>query len=367
MVVKTTRIVVAGVRHVCSAVMPSMQEKAKPLRLGIVGCGAIVREAHLPVLASDPQIELAVLCDRHAASASMLRREFRLTSAITEDLADLRGKVDAAIVAVPPQLHAPITLELLAMGIDVLCEKPLASSAADGRRMIDAARRHDRILAVALMMRFYPHDQVLRELVEDGEIGDVKEVVVEDGAPLDWPMATDSYFNRKTTAGGVLFDSGIHLLDRVLHLFGDLVDVDYEDDSFGGIETNARLRGSLRIAGRPVPTRMEFSWSHRLRRSIQVVGTKGTLEAHIRDPRTLSLYRPGRRGVLEMKIDCAERWGPTSAYRAQILDFLGAVRDRRAPFVTAESALKALEVVETAYANRRVMTQPWLTRKRRSA
>jgi predicted dehydrogenase len=339
----------------------------QPVRLGIVGCGAIAREAHLPVIAGDREVEVTVLCDRDRGNATLAAREFGLDAAITTDLTDLAGMVDAAIVAAPPRCHAPIAIRLFEMGIDVLCEKPLAITVADGRAMAEAARRTGRVLAVALMMRFFPHNQWLADLVAEGEIGVVREVIVEDGAPLDWPMASNSYFDRKATGGGVLFDSGVHLLDRVLWLFGDLDEIAYADDSFGGFESNAQLSGVLRIGGRPVPAHMEFSWSHRLRRSIRVVGERGTLEAFSSDPRTLTLHRTMARGPMEMQVRCAERWDARSHYRAQLTDFIGAVRERREPFVTAESALRALAVIEAAYARRTSMAQPWLARLRPSA
>ena len=337
-------------------------DSSRPVRLGIVGCGAIAREAHLPVIAGERGVALTVLCDRDRGNATRAARESGVDAAITTDVAELAGKVDAAIVAVPPRFHAPIAIQLMEMGIDVLCEKPLAITVVDGRRMEEAARRTGRVLAVALMMRFFPHNRWLADLVEDGEIGEVREVIVEDGAPLDWPMASNSYFDRNATGGGVLFDTGVHLLDRVLWLFGDLADLAYEDDSFGGFESNAKLSGVLRIGGRPVPARMEFSWSHRLPRGIRVVGERGTLEASTSDPRMLSLHRTTRRGPMEMQIRCADRWDSRSHYREQLADFVEAVRERCPPFVTAGSALRSLEVIEAAYAIRTPMPQPWLAR-----
>jgi predicted dehydrogenase len=225
---------------------------------------------------------------------------------------------------------------------------------------VDAAQRTGRVLAVALTMRFFPHNQWLADLVAEGEIGEVREVIVEEGAPLNWPMASNGYFDRNATGGGVLFDSGVHFLDRVLWMFGDLTDLAYEDDSCGGFESNAKLSGTLHIGGRPVPARLEFSWSHLLRRSIRVVGERGTLEARTSDPRTLTLHRTTRRGPMEMQIACAKHWDARSHYRAQLDDFIGAVQERRAPFVTAESSLRTLAVIEAAYAMRRPMAQPWL-------
>jgi predicted dehydrogenase len=341
--------------------------QASPLRFGIVGCGAIAREAHLPVMIGDSRVAVTVLCDRDRSNATLAARESGIDALITTDLAELAGKVDAAVVAVPPRFHAPIAIQLMEMGIDVLCEKPLAITAADGQKMVDAAQRTGRVLAVALMMRFFPHNQWLADLVAEGEIGEVREVIVEEGAPLNWPMASNGYFDRNATGGGVLFDSGVHFLDRVLWMFGDLTDLAYEDDSCGGFESNAKLSGTLHIGGRPVPARLEFSWSHHLRRSIRVVGERGTLEARTSDPRTLTLHRTTHRGPMEMQIACARHWDGHSHYRAQLDDFIGAVQERRAPFVTAESSLRTLAVIEAAYAMRTPMAQPWLARMGGSA
>jgi predicted dehydrogenase len=68
-----------------------------------------------------------------------------------------------------------------------------------------------------------------------------------------------------------------------------------------------------------------------------------------------------------MQIVCAKQWDARSHYRAQLDDFIGAIGARRAPFVTAESALNALAVIEAAYARRTPMAQPWLARMEPSA
>jgi predicted dehydrogenase len=342
---------------------PALAPRNGHLRLGLVGCGAIVRKAHLPAIMANPDVRVGALCDRDQATAALTASEFDLSCPIITSVKDLVGKVDAAIVAAPPRWHAPLTLELLAAGIDVLCEKPLAITVHDGAEMAAAALRHQRVLAVALMMRYFPQNQVLRQLVADGELGEVREVVAEDGAALDWGMAANSYFDRANTGGGVLFDTGVHTLDRVLWLFGPLSAVGYEDDSFGGFESNARLTGELQIEGRRVPARLEFSWSHPLPRSIKVIGSEATAEAFITDPRTLTLTRRTRSGALTMVVQCADAWSPDGHYRAQLADFVQAVRLRRAPFVSASDALASLTVIEEAYRVRTPLPQPWLARR----
>lgn len=112
-----------------------MSATLKPVRIGIVGCGAVTRECHLPALGRIPGVEVAVLCDRTEQNALTARGEFGLNAHVTRDTADLKGRVDAAIVAVPPRFHAATTIELLAAGLDVFCEKPLAVTAVEGEKM----------------------------------------------------------------------------------------------------------------------------------------------------------------------------------------------------------------------------------------
>ena len=329
---------------------------------GIVGCGAVVQEYHLPALVQNPALDLRVLCDKNLDQAVLARQRFQLTAVTTASVADLVGQVTAALVAVPPRWHAPVTRELLEAGIDVLCEKPLALTAAEAQTMIAVAQQHGRILAVGLTHRFHPNNSVLQRLVEQGAIGEVREVIAELGAPLDWTMPTDSYYNRDATGGGVVFDTGVHLIDRVLWLFGGrLDDITYEDDSYGGVESNAVLCGNLPIGGQAVPCRFTLSWTHLLNNSIRVVGAHGVLEAKQKEPGLLHFHQPLAGQLLETLIPCP---GPaTDFFRVEIADFIEAVRQRREPFATATSALAALQVIERAYAVRRPLPQPWVDTK----
>ncbi len=84
--------------------------------------------------------------------------------------------MDLALVAVPPRFHAPIALELLDLGIHVLCEKPTATSSADAERMAKAAEQNNCILAIGLMTRFHSNNRVLKKLWEEGLLGEIRKV-----------------------------------------------------------------------------------------------------------------------------------------------------------------------------------------------
>jgi len=334
------------------------------VRLAIVGCGAVVRQYHLPALASLDNITVPVLCDLNLRHAEQLRSQFRLSAEVTDTLDTLAGRADAALVAVTPSHHAAVSIRLMEMGLDVCCEKPLATSSAEAERMIEAATKHHRRLAVAQWCRFLPNLPLLRKLVLAGFIGDVHEITAEFGGPLDWPMESPAYFNRQTTAGGVFFDTGIHMVDAIVWLFGDLYDIEYADDSFGGLEANAELRGTVVVNRHRVPVRLSFSWTDTMRNGIRVRGDTGTAFASPSAPEAVVVRRTEAGEPLDMHI-YRQGWkrdrSATDAFRDQLADFVAAVAEGREPFVPATSAIRALRVIEQAYAVRRQLPQPWVS------
>jgi predicted dehydrogenase len=333
------------------------------IRLAIVGCGAVVRHYHLPAIAGLENVTVSALCDLNQQHAERLRRQFRLAAEVTDKLDTLAGRADAALVAVTPRHHASVSIRLLEMGMDVCCEKPLASSSAEAERMIEAATKHARRLAVAQWCRFLPNLPLLRKLALDGFVGDVQEITSEFGGPLDWPMESPAYFERQNSAGGVFFDTGIHMVDALVWLFGDLCDIEYADDSFGGFESNAELRGTVVVDGRKVPARLSFSWTDARRNGIGVRGRTGSAFASPSTPEAVIVRRSGAGEPLEMHV-YREGWSrartASDAFRDQLTDFIAAVAERREPFVPATSAIGALRVIERAYAVRRQLPQPWL-------
>jgi len=331
-----------------------------PVRIGIVGCGGITREAHLPSILATPGLKVTCLCDAKLRNATLTNAEFRLGAAVVSTPGELAGLVDAAVVAVPPRFHAPVTIDLLKHRIGVLCEKPLATSVADGRQMLEAADSAGLVLAVGFQQRFHPNNQLLRDVLASDWLGEIQEVNAEFGGVLDGFLGAPTYVSRAMTGGGVLFDMGIHLVDRVTWLFGELREITLEDDSYGGIETNANLGGQLTIHGKCVPCSMAFSWTHRLSNRIFVRGSKAAIEVRIAEP-TLARLRCDLAGHQRtLVLEAEEVPANFTAHTAQMQDFAAAVRERRPPLVSGQSTLRSLEVIEQAYRVRRRLSQPWV-------
>lgn len=129
-----------------------------PLKIGVVGTGAMGRN-HVRVLSTLPQAELVGIYDPRREAAEAVAQE--LGQLAFGDLDELAGSIEAAVVAVPTVAHAETGCKLLERGIHVLMEKPLAGSLAEADRLIEAADRAGRVLAVGHVEYFNPAVQAL--------------------------------------------------------------------------------------------------------------------------------------------------------------------------------------------------------------
>lgn len=339
------------------------RDAGSPIRLGIVGCGAVAQICHLKALDSLPQFEVTMLCDRNIATAEVAKAMYGLRAKVTDRISDFAGNVDAAIVCVWAGQHLPVTRELLAMGLDVLCEKPVATSSVDAAAIVQAAGQANRIVAIGQWCRCQKNVWILRKMLSLNYFGDIQEVNAEFGNELTWPMSSGAYFDRAITPGGVMFDAGIHVVDLVVWLFGEISEIQYQDDSYGGVESNGVIEGMLNIAGRPVPCRIGTSWTHDLRNGIRLTATNGEVEARFTLRDELIVRQSIGNEQVEVRIpqgDLPLPFSSSNPYAAQLENFADAVRTRQAPITPVASTVLPLSIVEAAYARRRPMVQPWV-------
>jgi predicted dehydrogenase len=134
---------------------------------------------------------------------------------IARDLDDLLGRdLDGLVIATPSALHAEQAARALDAGIAVFCQKPLGRDAGEARRVVDAARRADRLLAVDLSYRHTEAMQRIRDVVRAGELGQIYAVDLvfhnAYGPDKAW------FYDPALSGGGCLVDLGIHLVDLAL-------------------------------------------------------------------------------------------------------------------------------------------------------
>jgi predicted dehydrogenase len=179
-------------------------------RLGFLGVGWIGRN-RMSAIAESGIAEIVAIADA-SETALESAREHAPTSEIARSLEELLdAELDGIVIATPSAMHATQAIEALERGVAVFCQKPLARTAADSARVIDAARAADRLLGVDLSYRFTEGMQRIRRLVRDGELGSIYAVdlVFHNAYGPDKPW----FFDPRLSGGGCVIDLGIHLVD----------------------------------------------------------------------------------------------------------------------------------------------------------
>jgi len=193
----------------------------KPLRIGLVGVGAAAQISHIPTLKRTEGLELVALCDRDPEKAQRVAQKFQIpfaTSRFDDLLAD--DELDAIDICTPNFLHAPMATAALEAGKHVLCERPLARSADEASQMVKVARKADRVLMCAVQHRFRADAQLLRKVVEKGDLGEIF------FAKAGWlrqrtEWDSDEWRRQKReSGGGVVLDLGFQMLDLSLWVLG---------------------------------------------------------------------------------------------------------------------------------------------------
>ena len=188
-----------------------------PVRIGVVGAGAIAQLTHLPVLSMMRSVELVALCDNDRPKARALADRFGIPDVHIdiEDLLETDG-LQAVVIATPNHLHEPHVLSAVAAGIDVLVERPLALTARGVEKLVNAAIRANRKVLVANNHRFRSDVQALAGFLRGGELG--KLTGIRAGAYHQRRGEQGWRQRRVESGGGAFFDYGVPLLDLALWL-----------------------------------------------------------------------------------------------------------------------------------------------------
>lgn len=169
---------------------------------------------HARVLKDIDGVELAAVCDQNGEAARVASNSLGVKGYSSWSEMLEREKLDAAIVAVPTRGHLEVAQGALARGLHVLVEKPIATNLSEGRALIDAAARNQRLLAVGHVERFNPAVRELRTRMASGDIGKVFEVEAQRLGP----------FPERVRDVGVVIDLATHDLDVMRMVLGSEVD-----------------------------------------------------------------------------------------------------------------------------------------------
>ncbi|MDE2506560.1 MAG: Gfo/Idh/MocA family oxidoreductase [Planctomycetota bacterium] len=193
-----------------------------PVRVAIIGAGAVSDYHHVPALKLDPRAEVAAVCDADAALVEKRKSDWGVALGSTDAIEICTSPaVDAVIIATPNDTHRPIAIAAAQAGKHVLCEKPLGLDAAEVKAMLDASRAAKVVHMTAFTYRFAPAMVYLRHLLKSGALGTPRHFRSQ--RFTDWPETSWGWRQYKERAGaGDLYDLTIHRIDFALDLMGPL-------------------------------------------------------------------------------------------------------------------------------------------------
>ncbi|MGW7426910.1 Gfo/Idh/MocA family protein [Streptomyces sp. NPDC054813] len=341
---------------------------ATPLRVGLIGYGLAGSVFHAPLIAATEGLALDTVVTSDPERQAQAKAEFPevRTVAAPDELFDRADDLDLVVIASPNRTHVPLATTALKAGLPVVVDKPVAGTAAEARELAALAEEHGLLLSVFQNRRWDNDFLTLRNLLEEGELGD--------------PWRFESRFERwrpqpkggwresgdPAEIGGLLYDLGSHVVDQALVLFGPATEVyaesvirragaETDDDTFIAVTHASGVRSHLYASATAAQLGPRF----------RVLGSKAGYVKYGLDPQEAALRegeRPGagwgvepeslygRVGAGESPLTGGGRAVPTlpGDYPAYYAAVAGALRGEGPNPVTALEAAAALDVLEAA-------------------
>jgi predicted dehydrogenase len=348
-----------------------MKETAadSPCRIALFGCGAVSELYYSPVLRhleSEGMAVLSAVLEPDSGRATTFCAPFPQATVYRDESFLKKVRLDLVIVASPVSFHEAHAVSALEAGIAVLCEKPIAGNTGAAERMIAAALKNRQTLAIGLLRRFYANVQFTRQIIQNKTLGAVKSFSIQEGGPFNWPARSDSFFRKKTAGGGVLLDIGVHVLDLVVHWFGEPETIIYADDAMGGLEANCKMELSYPLGCKGT---VQLSRDWQTSNLYVIEFERGTLKLRAGEAEQVELQLGGssivlKGSVTEHSLSSATGHWATSfqeAFMAQVKDLIFAVKTGGRPAVPAEEGIRSLRLIEECYQKRKIMEMPWLS------
>lgn len=321
-----------------------------PVRVGVLGLGAIAQVVHLPILSELEGADLVAVCDADHAKARAIAARFGIPRVHLNDEQVFRSDdLDAIVICTPSHLHAEQAQAGLEAGKHVLVEKPLALEPESASRVIAAAERTGRALMVAMNNRYRPDAMALKPFIEGGELG---EIFLVRGAWLNRKVRVlrPTWRHRRATAGGgALMDLGVQTLDLALWLldFPEVASISchtHQGEAME-VEDTAALLLRLRNGG---AVSLTVSWSlvaERDRHYLRLLGTRGSGAIS-----PIAVYKEVETGLLDVTPNLVPGRENLymASYRQELTQFLKAARGE-SPIGLPREQVEILRLASLAY------------------
>ncbi len=192
------------------------------MKIGIIGCGTIANNAHIPSYMENEKAEIKYFCDIVLERAVLAVEKYGCGKAVTDYHEVINDpEIDAISVCTPNNVHSTIAIEALKAGKNVLCEKPAARIYSEALEMQKAQHETGKVLNIGVCNRFNAGVNKLKELIDQGELGEVYHVYISFRRHRSIPGLGGAFTTNEIAGGGVMIDWGVHFFDIVMYCCGD--------------------------------------------------------------------------------------------------------------------------------------------------
>jgi predicted dehydrogenase len=341
----------------------------KRLEIGVVGAGWIV-DKHLRAIGElGDRARVVAICDPDNHRATAMAEAFNVPHILGnyDDLV-LMDQINTVLVAIPTMLHADAAVAAARADKHVVCEKPMAATVADCRRMIDAARRHEVCLIPGHNRLFFPPIVKARQIIEAGALGQPRLFRGSFLTPYHPALATGDQgqswrVDPSFSGGGILMEAGVHVIYTAQDLLGPVCSVQAQMQRITATDTEDSVIVQLEFESKALGSIVLQNDSGYPDDGFQVLGTEGMVQVNgvelqaMRGP-PLAIY--GKRDASWQLPDAAWSWDESfTGMWAHVADV---IMDGRRPLPAGVDGLRVIEVIEAVYHAARTGQRTQVTR-----
>ncbi|WP_159705807.1 Gfo/Idh/MocA family protein [Arthrobacter sp. 18067] len=351
--------------------MSSSATAPRIFRVGIAGCGAISRN-HLEAFRALDNVRIVGVCDVDPDRASATAKSWGVPHAVTSVDELLELDLDIVSVCTPHPTHEDVVLQAAAAGVNVLCEKPIATKLESAERMVAACDEAGVQLGVLFQRRFWPASQKIRAAIDDGTLG--RAIMAQCSVMLN---RAPEYYNRdawrgtwENDGGGVLMSQAVHQIDLLQWYLGDVAEVygkvnTYRHGDYIEVEDSATAVITF-TSGAMATLEASTAVSPNLGIQLRITGETGASASLTEFPEgsdgRLDLWAVGGKIVVEPvhpdgvepNVDLSVINGQLIPFhKLQVKDFVQALETGTEPAITGKDALKSLRILLAVYESSR--------------
>ncbi len=323
------------------------------IRVGLIGVGSIAQIIHLPILKKMEDVELVALCDVDETKMPPLMEKFKVPNWYhTPDSMIKQENLDAVFICTTSHYHYPMSYLALKNGLHVFVEKPIALNASDARKLTELAKEKNLTLMVGMQNRFRDDVQILKEFMENDELGDI--FYIKSGWLHQWDRSPLQPWQVKKeySGGGVVIDMGSQLIDLAMYLTGmpEIERVRLHDYTLNPSYKVEDAALAVIKAKSGMSITIEISWRMHLEKDMvytHIFGKKGA--AYLNPLRIHKELHGNLVNVTPLLQDQNSEHRFKRAYETEIKHFFNVIQGKGRNLSSAEDSYRVMRIIDALY------------------